>query len=373
MERGGNSFEGILDRCTQCGQCQSVCATYGSGGDEWQSPRGRIFLAKELLSKRVKPNGEVLETFDHCLGCRECERVCPESLPFSLVREGVQQIRSEAAQQMKQSECSSHHTTLSVLARLSSPWKRRWLSSSLRRLFRGEKRGAVTQPPPQKEQWSVAFSCVMELLRPDLIQATQRLLNELKVELVRPPSQPCCGAVFDRLAEHRFASDPHLQKRACGLKEQCKEQFLNWTPDHLLFEAPSCANRVQQAAPAWSLGELSLAIQKRLDERELWRLVSSKKEVYYQPLCGGGRDGYRELLQKVEGLKLWPMPLRGCCGGRGFERLWDPTQGAALAQSHSSWLPQGSVVVTPHMECWWQLRDEVEVLHPFELLSVEKL
>src|SRR5271155_3213129 len=76
------SLEKILRSCVHCGFCVATCPTYVVGGDERDSPRGRIYLIKELLETGRAPEKPDVEPLDHCLSCLSCMTTCPSGVDY---------------------------------------------------------------------------------------------------------------------------------------------------------------------------------------------------------------------------------------------------------------------------------------------------
>src|SRR5213592_4164160 len=72
----------ILRKCVHCGFCTATCPTYVLLGDELDSPRGRIYLIKEMLEKDQKPTQEVVKHVDRCLSCLSCMSTCPSGVNY---------------------------------------------------------------------------------------------------------------------------------------------------------------------------------------------------------------------------------------------------------------------------------------------------
>src|SRR3954452_11109614 len=67
----------ILRACVHCGFCTATCPTYVLLGDELDSPRGRIYLIKEMLENDRPATAEVVKHIDRCLSCLACMTTCP--------------------------------------------------------------------------------------------------------------------------------------------------------------------------------------------------------------------------------------------------------------------------------------------------------
>ena len=72
----------ILRACVHCGFCTATCPTYVLLGDELDSPRGRIYLMKEMLEKDQVPTAEVVKHIDRCLSCLACMTTCPSGVHY---------------------------------------------------------------------------------------------------------------------------------------------------------------------------------------------------------------------------------------------------------------------------------------------------
>src|SRR3979490_2010621 len=90
--------EKILRACVHCGFCTATCPTYVLLGDELDSPRGRIYLIKEMLEKDKPPTSEVVKHIDRCLSCLACMTTCPSGVNYMhLVDQARVRIEKEYA------------------------------------------------------------------------------------------------------------------------------------------------------------------------------------------------------------------------------------------------------------------------------------
>ena len=80
------------DRCVLCGLCLPHCPTYQLAKDEGESPRGRISLMLGLSRGQLALTPTLVAHFDHCLGCRACENVCPSGVPYGRLIDRVQNL-----------------------------------------------------------------------------------------------------------------------------------------------------------------------------------------------------------------------------------------------------------------------------------------
>ena len=101
----GKEADAILRRCVHCGFCSATCPTYQVLGDELDSPRGRIYLIKEVLEGK-EPTQATQQHLDRCLTCRNCETTCPSGVQYGhlvdIGRELVEQrVARPATQRLK--------------------------------------------------------------------------------------------------------------------------------------------------------------------------------------------------------------------------------------------------------------------------------
>src|SRR6201996_7563682 len=74
--------ESVIRKCVHCGFCTATCPTYVLLGDELDSPRGRIYLIKEMLEQEAQPTPEVVKHIDRCLSCLSCMTTCPSGVHY---------------------------------------------------------------------------------------------------------------------------------------------------------------------------------------------------------------------------------------------------------------------------------------------------
>src|SRR3972149_9507490 len=72
----------ILSACVHCGFSLATCPTYALLGDELDSPRGRIYLIKEMLEHDRPADAEVTTHIDRCLSCLACMTTCPSGVNY---------------------------------------------------------------------------------------------------------------------------------------------------------------------------------------------------------------------------------------------------------------------------------------------------
>ena len=74
--------EKILRSCVHCGFCTATCPTYLLLGDELDSPRGRIYMIKDMLERGQPASADVVKHIDRCLSCLSCMTTCPSGVDY---------------------------------------------------------------------------------------------------------------------------------------------------------------------------------------------------------------------------------------------------------------------------------------------------
>jgi glycolate oxidase iron-sulfur subunit len=219
----------ILRACVHCGFCTATCPTYVLLGDELDSPRGRIYLIKDMLEHNRPATAEVVKHIDRCLSCLACMTTCPSGVHYMHL---VDHARAHIENTYERPPLD--RLMRAFLARVM-PYPRRlrlamvagWLGrpfapllaamglkplAAAARLAPRSAPGPFTEPgtyPAQgarRARVALLAGCANEALSPSIAQATIRLLNRHGVEVVLLPDTGCCGSL-----------DHHLGRAAAAL------------------------------------------------------------------------------------------------------------------------------------------------------------
>lgn len=220
----------ILKRCVHCGLCTAVCPTYVLLGDERDSPRGRIYLIKDMFERKTAPTAEVRYHVDRCLSCLSCTTTCPSGVDYMHL---VDIARAHLAENGHQN--FKKRMIKWLLARtLPHPRRFRWalklvpLGRPLAPVFAklglkeveammklapnamlpsSKYSGPGTAATNQERRARVILptGCVQKVVRPDINDATIRLLARRGIDVVVPPSSGCCGALVHHMGNESEA------------------------------------------------------------------------------------------------------------------------------------------------------------------------
>jgi glycolate oxidase iron-sulfur subunit len=208
-----------VQACVHCGFCLPACPTYQVLGQEMDSPRGRIYLMKEVLEGHLAPELAQVH-IDRCLGCLACETACPSGVAYHQLltpyRERVESQRRRGAMErlrrwlvMNTLPYPRRFTWAARLGRLARPL-RGLTPASMRPMFDllPERLSPAPALPevtpaigPRRGRVALLAGCVQRVLDGDINWATVRVLARNGIEVVVPRGQGCCGSLAWHLGE----------------------------------------------------------------------------------------------------------------------------------------------------------------------------
>ena len=215
----------ILRACVHCGFCTATCPTYVVLGDERDSPRGRIYMIKNMLEGGKAADPATVTHIDRCLTCLSCMTTCPAGVDYMHL---VDNARAHIARtyerpffdRLMRSALNAilpHPRRFALalgLGALARPF-RNFFGKQLRALFNllpreqqsARKLNSSTFPatgvPPKKV--ALLDGCVQPVLRPQINDSAIRLLNRRGVVVVTPKDSGCCGALSHHLSKQQDA------------------------------------------------------------------------------------------------------------------------------------------------------------------------
>jgi glycolate oxidase iron-sulfur subunit len=262
----------ILRACVHCGFCTATCPTYVLLGDELDSPRGRIYLIKEMLEKDRPPTREVVKHIDRCLSCLACMTTCPSGVNYMhLVDQARVRIENEYSRPLTERLLRA---TLAwvlprpawfrasmILARLGRPLAALLPSPNaasatptlLRRIkamlalapsslpASGPLGGSVfAAQGARRGRVALLQGCAQQVLAPRINQAAINLLTRHGIEVVLVRDEQCCGA----LTHHLGLDDDALARARANITVWSKEAELNGL-DAILVTASGCGTVIK--------------------------------------------------------------------------------------------------------------------------------
>ncbi|HET7061951.1 MAG TPA: glycolate oxidase subunit GlcF [Nitrosospira sp.] len=203
----GQEAEEILRSCVHCGFCLAACPTYQLLGDELDSPRGRIYLMKQVLEGAPVTEKTQLH-LDRCLTCRACETVCPSGVRYGrlvdigrdIVEKKVGRDRSSGAVRYALRQVLPKPGVFRTLFKLGQTARPLLglLSVQLRESIpqsKGTQSTSFWPPPRHPRKMLVLDGCVQPTLAPNINAAAARVLDRLGVSLIKASDAGCCGGL----------------------------------------------------------------------------------------------------------------------------------------------------------------------------------
>lgn len=216
----------ILRKCVHCGFCTATCSTYVLLGDERDSPRGRIYLIKDMLENNRPAVDEVRHHVDRCLGCLSCATTCPSGVDYMHLVD-LARVRIEKTADRPLRDRLMRRLVQRILP---YPSRFRWsllgakITKPLAPLLRGvglkelavmigmapggllkraKYRVPGVYPAKNKHIGRVALlsGCAQQVLRPQINDAVISLLTSQGIEVVLPPDEGCCGGLVHHMGQ----------------------------------------------------------------------------------------------------------------------------------------------------------------------------
>ena len=395
--------ESVIRKCVHCGFCTATCPTYVLLGDELDSPRGRIYLMKEMLEQEAQPTPEVVLHIDRCLSCLSCMTTCPSGVHYGHLVD---------------------HARTYIEDRYRRPWRERLVRSLLawvlphpgrfrlaltlarlvkpaRPLFGAGPLGAMlalaparaayrpspepTSPPAPKGRIALLQGCAEPVLKPQIREAAVRLLHRAGYEVVFAPGEGCCGS----LVHHMGRKDEALAAARRNVDVWIGE-IEGRGLDAIVVTVSGCGSTIKDygfmlrddpayAAKAARVSALARDVSELLAGIELPPMAAPEPlTVAYHPACtlqhGQGLTEEPKRLLEAAGFTVkTPADAHLCCGSAGTYNLLQPEIAGQLGARKTEALERlgPHVIATGNIGCLMQIaaRASAPVVHTVELLD----
>jgi glycolate oxidase iron-sulfur subunit len=398
--------EAVIRKCVHCGFCTATCPTYVLLGDELDSPRGRIYLMKEMLENAREPTAEVVKHIDRCLSCLSCMTTCPSEVNYMhLVDHARAYIEAryrrpwiERAFRGLLAGVLPHPERFRLALRLA-----RWVrpvAPMLRRVPRLQPLAAMlalapSQAAPRSSNASslvrgskgrvvLLKGCAEPVLHPQIREATVRLLNRAGYDVMFPPGEVCCGA----LVHHLGRADEALRAARRNV-EVWSRKIETAGLDAIVVTASGCGTAIKDygfllrdepahAAKAARVSSLAMDISELLAKVELPPGDGRGLTVAYHAACSlqhGQKvtEAPRRLLTDAGFSVRTPAESHLCCGSAGTYNILQPQIAGQLRDRKVANLMRlaPDLIATGNIGCAVQIaqRAAVPVVHIVELLD----
>ncbi|MDE2404573.1 MAG: glycolate oxidase subunit GlcF [Sphingomonadales bacterium] len=399
--------EAVIRKCVHCGFCTATCPTYVLLGDELDSPRGRIYLMKEMLEQEQEPTAEVVRHVDRCLSCLSCMTTCPSGVNYMHLVD-----HARAYIEARYRRPWHDRLTRAMLARiLPFPGRMRialrvarlarWMRPVLLRVPALRPFGEMLSLAPARVPAPVAArgaaavglnkgrvvvlqGCAEGVLRPEIRAATVRLLTRAGYDVDFATGEGCCGS----LTWHLGRADEGLaaaRRNVATWREEIDRGLAA-----IVVTASGCGTTIKDyghmlrddpdhAADAARVSALAVDVCELLAESGLPAAGGAPSlRVAYQSPCSmqHGQKLRREPLDLLAaaGFNVCePVDAHLCCGSAGTYNLLQPEIAGQLGDRKAATLEAlaPDVIATGNVGCATQIaaRTGVPVLHTVELLD----
>ncbi len=395
----------VLRSCVHCGFCTATCPTYQVLGDELDSPRGRIYLIKDMLEKERPADEKTVKHIDRCLSCLACMTTCPSGVHYMHL---VDHAREYIEQTYKRPmfERMLRWTLAQILpypnrfrlalfgAKLGRPFKRLMPDARLRAML---EMAPKTIPPVSRNDDPQVFApegrkrmrvalmtgCAQRALNTDINDATIRLLRRLGCEVVIAEGQGCCGA----LTHHMGKTEDSHKTAAKNIRAWWRE-MQGAGLDAVVINTSGCGTTVKDyghmfrnealAKEAKAVSEIAMDVSEVLMKLELPEGNKKPLKIAYHAACslqhGQQIKTYPKDLLKRAGFEVVePKDSHLCCGSAGTYNLMQPEISRQLKERKVTTLEAKSpdVIAAGNIGCMMQIGGgtTIPVVHTVELLD----
>ncbi len=402
--------EAILRKCVHCGFCTATCPTYVTLGNELDSPRGRIYLIKDMLENGRPADEEVVTHIDRCLSCLACMTTCPSDVNYMhLVDHARVHIENTYKRPLKDRlvramlaavlPYPSRFRLALKAARIGRPF-----AALLRRVPPLKTFGVMLDlaprhvaPPSNADQpgtraadaerrgrVAILTGCAQPVLKPEINEATIRLLTRLGVEVVVPDGEGCCGALVHHMGREEQALVSARRNVDVWIKAADEGGL-----DAIVITASGCGTTIKDyghmlrldpayAEKAARVSALAKDITEYLTSLDLPRQEAKNMTVAYHSACSM-QHGQKitvapKLLLKNAGFTVRD-PAEGhlCCGSAGTYNILQPEISATLKARKVKNIEatKADIIATGNIGCITQIATSTKmpILHTVELLD----
>src|SRR5881394_264108 len=404
-DRGVAASEPILRKCVHCGFCAATCPTYVLLGDELDSPRGRIYLIKDMLEHDRPATAEVVRHVDRCLSCLACMTTCPSGVHYQHLIDHAR-VHVERTYRRPLVERALRAALAVVLpypqrfraalalARLARPFAAA-LPARLRAMVELAPARARTRAHDarsgsrvfaaegaRRARVGLLTGCVQTVLEPSINAATIRVLTRAGCEVVTISG--CCGSLVHHLGREREAL-------ATGARviEQVDAELRGGGLDALVANASGCGTHAKDYGYLFRDHELrapaAVASAKARDVTELLAELglpvpraAPRIAVAYHSACsmqhGQKLDEPPRALLREAGFDVLEIAEGHlCCGSAGTYNILQPVLAAQLRERKLANVARtgAAVIATGNIGCIAQLKagTDLPVVHTVELLD----
>ena len=402
--------ESILRTCVHCGFCTATCPTFVLLGDELDSPRGRIYLIKDMLENDKPATGDVVKHVDRCLSCLSCMTTCPSGVHYMhLVDHARTHIEETYERPVLDRGLRSLLSWLLPYPNrfrlaLIGAWFGRPFAGLAGGLFGGRLKAmlslapaAIPSPSPVDEpqvfpaegerraRVALLSGCAQPVLKPEINEATIRLLCRAGVEVVVARGAGCCGALT-----HHMGKEAKSHAAARANIEAWSREAEGDGLDAVVINASGCGTTVKDygfmfrddpelSEKAARISAMTRDVTELLDEIGLPEVTTATgQSVTYHSACSMQHGQQiktlpQKLLRKA-GFRVRDVPEGHlCCGSAGTYNILQPEIAGKLKERKLANIEKTApeIIAAGNIGCMTQLADgaSAPIVHTVALLD----
>lgn len=394
----------ILRSCVHCGFCTATCPTYQVLGDELDSPRGRIYLIKDMLENERKPDAKTVKHIDRCLSCLACMTTCPSGVHYmhlvdharAYIEKNYDRPFSDQALRWILARILPYPMRFRVAllgAKIGRPFARLMPDARLRAMLEMAPKSIPPVSrnddpqtfPAQDKKMRVALmtGCAQKALNTDINDATIRLLTRLGAEVVVAEGAGCCGALT-----HHMGKEKESHATAAKNIKAWVREIDNGGLDAIVINTSGCGTTVKDyghmfrndalAKEAARVSAIAMDVSEVLMRLEMPEGEDKGTKVAYHAACSLQHGQQiktfpKDLLKKAGFTVLEPADSHLCCGSAGTYNLMQPEISKQLkarkVQSIEALTPD--IISAGNIGCMMQIGGgtDVPIVHTVELLD----
>ncbi len=395
----------ILRACVHCGFCTATCPTYQVLGDELDSPRGRIYLIKDMLENDRPADAKTVKHIDRCLSCLACMTTCPSGVHYMhLVDHARDHIEktykrplSDRALRWVLANILPYPTRfrLALLgAKLGRPFRFLMPDARLKAMLdmapktippvsRNDDPQSFAPQGARKKRVALMTGCAQKALNTDINDATIRLLTRLGCEVVVAEGAGCCGALTHHMGKTNESHTSAAKNIRAWGAEMDGEGL-----DAIVINTSGCGTTIKDyghmfrndplAAQAMAVSDKAMDISELLMQLDLPEGGAPDLTVAYHAACslqhGQQIKTYpKDLLKRAGFTVVEPADSHLCCGSAGTYNLMQPEISAQLKECKVRTLEAKSpdIIAAGNIGCMMQIgsASDVPIVHTVELLD----
>ncbi|MCT4685625.1 MAG: glycolate oxidase subunit GlcF [Roseicyclus sp.] len=395
----------ILRACVHCGFCTATCPTYQVLGDELDSPRGRIYLIKDMLEKGRPADAKTVKHIDRCLSCLACMTTCPSGVHYMHLvdhaREHIERTYKrplfERVLRWTLAQILPHPTRFRIAllgAKIGRPFAFLMPDARLKAML---EMAPKTIPPvsrnddPQvfpaqgarKMRVALMTGCAQRALNTDINDATIRLLTRLGCDVVIAEGQGCCGALTHHMGKTQESHATAARNIRAWHREMTGEGL-----DAIVINTSGCGTTVKDyghmfrnealASEAAAVSGIAMDVSEVLMKLDLPEGAQQGLKVAYHAACSLQHGQQikthpKDLLKRAGYKVVEPADSHLCCGSAGTYNLMQPEISKELKARKVETLEatRPDIIAAGNIGCMMQIGSgtEVPIVHTVELLD----